>query len=75
MHTAGILQGDVIVGVEGLEIYSFAHLMKALYMLPAGEQIHLRIVRDGGEFSVMPTLARVSELGRFPSETESPTDE
>ena len=66
MHAAGVWPGDVIVGAQGREIHSFSHLMKALYMIPAGEQVVLQLVRDDAEYSAVVTLEKATELGQFP---------
>ncbi|MHC4695131.1 MAG: S1C family serine protease [Planctomycetota bacterium] len=77
MHDAGVIPGDIIIGAEDRELHSFSHLMKALYMIPAGEQVHLQLARDETEFSVMVTLARATDLGQFPEPPEraDPPDE
>ncbi|MFQ5591431.1 MAG: trypsin-like peptidase domain-containing protein, partial [Phycisphaerae bacterium] len=77
MHDAGVHPGDILIAAEGKEIQSFDHLMKTLYMIPAGQQVELQLSRAGGEFSVAVTLARASELGSFPdpSHVRQPADE
>ncbi len=63
MHAAGVVPGDTIIGIEDKTIKHFGHLIQALYMLPAGSEVLLRMKRDGGEFNVLVTLARNTELG------------
>ncbi len=66
MHAAGVQPGDVIIGARDREIHSYSHLMKALYMIPAGEQVVLQLVRDDAEYSAVVTLEKATELGQFP---------
>ena len=73
MHAAGIRPGDKIRGANGKPIKHFGHLVKALYMLPAGERVYLHIERDGREFGTVVTLARNTELGALP-EVRQPFD-
>jgi len=76
MHAAGAEPGDVIVEAQGRPIQNFTHLMQALYMIPAGQQVDLKLVRDESELEVTVTLARSMELGPLPSvsEAEDPTN-
>lgn len=73
MQAAGVQPGDVIVQAEDKSIQHFGHLMQALYMIPAGEPVHLRLNRGEEVFDVVVTLARNIELGPLP-EAEEPFD-
>lgn len=56
---AGIQSGDVIVGVAGQDLSSFAQLKKTLQALKPNETIPLRIVRNGAPgFVVMKAPAK-----------------
>lgn len=66
MRVAGVLPGDKILGAEGQEIRHFGHLVQAIYMIPAGEQVYLHLERNDREFGKVVTLARNTELGPLP---------
>lgn len=66
MEEAGVLPGDRITFAAGCEIKHYGHLTRALSMISAGEEIDVRLERDGGEFQVIVPLARSSELGPLP---------
>ena len=72
-QAAGLRPGDKIIGADGKPIHHFGHLVQALYMIPAGEMVFLRIERDGLELSVAATLARSTDLGPLP-DLEEPFD-
>jgi S1-C subfamily serine protease len=42
---AGLLQGDRIIGVNGTPITNFGQFMRETYLIPAGEDVRLRIAR------------------------------
>ena len=69
-HDAGLRPGDKIVRANGQPVLHYGHLVQAIYMIPAGEQVTLEIQRDGAEFSAVATLARSSELGPLPELSE-----
>jgi serine protease Do len=73
VHEAGISPGDRIVQANGEPLRHFGDLVRVLYMLPAGEEVLLKMERDGAEFSAVVTLARNTELGPLP-ELEEPFD-
>jgi serine protease Do len=73
MHAAGIKPGDKILGAAGSVVHHFGHLVQALYMIPAGEQVYLHLERDGREFGIAVTLARSADLGPLP-DLEEPFD-
>ena len=66
LEEAGVQVGDVIVQAEGKPIRSHGQLVQAIYMLPAGETVHLGLNREGKAYDVLVTLARNTELGSFP---------
>lgn len=67
---AGVLPGDKILGAEEKEIRHFGHLVQAIYLIPAGEQVYLHLERNGREFGKIVTLARNTELGPLPNLAE-----
>ena len=69
-QAAGLRPGDKIVRANGQAVLHYGHLVQAIYMVPAGEQVTLEIERDGVEFSAAATLARSSELGPLPDLSE-----
>ena len=70
MHQAGVEPGDRIVSAAGKAVRNYGDLVKAIYMIPAGERISLRVARDDQEFEVEVTLARSTELGELPDLAE-----
>lgn len=73
LRTAGAESGDRIVGINGRDIEHFGHLVKALYMIPAGEKVAVKLLRDAEYVDIEVTLARSEELGDLP-ELEEPFD-
>ena len=73
MREAGVVPGDRILAVNGQHVKHFQHLVKALYMIPAGEEVELHMQREEQEFTVAVRLARNIELGPLP-ELEAPDD-
>lgn len=69
LEEAGVQVGDVIVRAEGKPIRNLGQLVQAIYMLPAGETVHLGLEREGKAYGVLVTLARNTELGSFPDQT------
>jgi serine protease Do len=72
MREAGVLPGDKILSVNGRPVKNFNHLVKALYMIPAGENVDLHIEREPEEFTVTVKLARDIELGPLPELEDQP---
>ncbi len=70
MLTAGVLPGDRILRAEGRDIVHYGNLVQAIYMIPAGDPVHLEIGRDDASFEVIVKLARGTELGPLPELTE-----
>ena len=73
MHETGVGPGDKILAVDGKSVRHFGDLVHALYMIPAGEQVHLEMERDDSVYGLLVTLARSTELGPLP-ELEEPLD-
>lgn len=73
MLSAGAESGDLIVEVNGTTIEHFGDLVKALYMIPAGERVHVKLLRGADFVDVEVTLARSEELGTLPP-VEEPFD-
>ncbi|MCH7979990.1 MAG: trypsin-like peptidase domain-containing protein [Proteobacteria bacterium] len=66
LEDVGVRAGDVIVKAKGKPIRNFGQLVQVLYMLPAGETVHIGLEREGEAFDVLVTLARNTELGALP---------
>lgn len=73
LRSAGAQPGDLIVEINGRTIEHFGHLVKAIYMLPAGRKVHVKLLRGADYVDVEATLARGDELGPLP-EVEEPFD-
>jgi S1-C subfamily serine protease len=63
VYEVGIRPGDVIVGANGRDVHSPKHIVQALYMVPAGESVHLLVRRNGLVYGYEITLARAVDLG------------
>ncbi len=70
LRSAGVLPGDKIIKAAGKDIRHFGHLVKALYMIPAGQRVRLTLQRDEKMFSVEVPLKRGIELGPLPEAPE-----
>ncbi len=70
MLRAGVVPGDTIVAANGKPVHHFGDLVQALYMIPAGQQVHLQIEGEDAAFAVAVRLARNIELGPLPEEEE-----
>jgi len=70
---AGLEAGDRLVEINGKKLRHYGQLVQAIYMIPAGEQIILRVERDNVEVEIKLPLARNTELGPLP-EVEEPLD-
>ncbi len=53
---AGLLEGDIILTVDGEEVNSISHLRNIISLSPVGEKVRLDILRDGMEKRVAVTL-------------------
>lgn len=77
MREAGVRPGDVITSAEGRVINHFGNLVQTLYMIPAGETVHVCFDRRDKEtdkittFSVDIKLARNTELGYLPEQEQT----
>jgi serine protease Do len=45
--TAGLLAGDIVVGLNGREVTSMANLIMAVHAEPPGTRVELDVDRDG----------------------------
>lgn len=70
LRAAGAQPGDMITRINDQPIKHFGQLVKALYMLPAGEQVRVHLLREAEEIAVDVVLARSDELGELPPEEE-----
>jgi serine protease Do len=70
MHSADVKVGDRLVSANGRPLRHYGDLMRALYMLPAGEKVDLVIDRGGKEWQASVKLARSDELGSLPEVAE-----
>jgi Do/DeqQ family serine protease len=61
---AGIKVGDVVVSMNGVPVDSAAQLRNALGLLRVGQNVDLRLLRNGAERSVTLTLNSPSSLNR-----------
>ncbi len=73
MRDAGALPGDIIEAINGAKLRNYADLAKQIYMIPAGEDLQMRLSRDGGAIDLAVPLASAESLGRLP-EAEEPFD-
>lgn len=53
---AGLMSGDVIIGMDGAEISDIYSYMEALLEFEPGQQIDIRIIRDGREMDLTLTF-------------------
>jgi serine protease Do len=70
MHSAEVKVGDRLVSANGRPLRHYGDLMRALYMLPAGEKVDLVIDRGAKEWRASVKLARSDELGPLPEVAE-----
>jgi len=66
LRSAGAESGDVLTRLNGRPILHFGHVVQALYMLPAGEMVDVRLLRGDREIEFRVPLARAEELGSLP---------
>ena len=65
MYTLGIRPGDKIISANGNELNSAQHLVQSLYMVPAGQPVHVVVRKGEFEFGFEPLLARAVDLGQL----------
>ncbi len=73
MRDAGVLPGDIIEAINGSNLRNYADLAKQIYMIPAGQDLQIRLSRDGGAIELAVPLASAESLGSLP-EAEEPFD-
>jgi Do/DeqQ family serine protease len=54
---AGLMAGDVVIGVNGKPVNTSSELRNSIGLLPVGETVTLDVVRDGKSRSVKVTIA------------------
>jgi len=64
LRAAGMHPGDKILAVNGKTVRHFGNLVQAIYMIPAGERVHLTVRRGGEEVGITVTLARSEQLAQ-----------
>jgi membrane-associated protease RseP (regulator of RpoE activity) len=72
-EAAGLRPGDVILAIDGEALATRAALTAAIRSKPAGQEIVLRIDRNGSEKTLNVTLAEVPPAGGVPPEPAAPT--
>jgi S1-C subfamily serine protease len=70
LREVGAQAGDYIVAINDQPIKHFGQLVKAIYMLPAGSHVRVRLLREAEHIDVDVILARSEELGDLPPEKE-----
>jgi S1-C subfamily serine protease len=54
--TAGVRAGDVVLGVDGRAVRSFAHLLMAVHALPVGSPLQLDVRRGATDWTIDTVL-------------------
>ena len=57
-EVAGLKQGDIIVGINGLKITDIATFRYQLYKYHGGDKIEVKYIRNGKEYTVQLTLEK-----------------
>jgi serine protease Do len=57
---AGLKQGDVIIGVDGVDTYSVSALQEMVARKRPGDKVEVRYLRDGKEYKTTATLKNLS---------------
>ncbi len=55
---AGLKQGDVVIAMDGKPIGSSSALRNSIGLIPVGDTIKLKVIRDGGEMDVSATIKK-----------------
>src|SRR5262245_10756527 len=58
---AGVRQGDVIVEYDGHQVGRSADLSRMVAATAVGKRVTMKVVRDGKEIPLSPTIARLNE--------------
>jgi serine protease Do len=58
---AGLRQGDVIVEYDGRQVERTGDLSRMVAATPVGKTVTVKVVRDGKEVTVSPTIARLTD--------------
>ncbi len=66
---AGLRQGDVIVGANGRTIRTSADIRNRIGLTPVGEEVELRVLRDGSPTSLKVRVGELFTATALPGET------
>ena len=65
MRDAGAQVGDYITRINGREIQHYGHMTQALYMIPAGDEVTMQLLRDAEKIDITVRLALREEIGEL----------
>ncbi|MCB1639682.1 MAG: PDZ domain-containing protein, partial [Thiothrix sp.] len=71
---AGVQAGDVILGFNNLEVESASHLPLLVGNTPVGQQVPLRVLRDGREKVLDVTIDKLADRDESPARLADNTD-
>jgi serine protease Do len=57
----GVRPGDVVVEYDGHKVGRTTDLSRAVAATPAGKQVAMKVMRDGKQMTLSPTIARLAE--------------
>jgi len=58
---AGLLPGDIVISIDGKKIRNANDVRNRIGLLPIGEKIEFKLLRDGKEFDLVVTVDEVSK--------------
>ena len=67
---AGLRVGDIIVRVDGVPVKTVEAVINRVGLVRIGQQISLTVIRNGREFNVDTTVAKLASLGGLLSGVE-----
>jgi serine protease Do len=59
----GVRPGDVVVEYDGHKVGRTTDLSRMVAATPAGKQVTMKVMRDGKQMTLSPTIARLTEKG------------
>ena len=59
----GVRHGDVVVEYDGHKVGRTTDLSRMVAATPAGKQVTMKVMRDGKQMTLSPTIARLTEKG------------
>ncbi|CRX39154.1 Do family serine endopeptidase [Estrella lausannensis] len=65
--SAGIRQGDIILGINKKKIAGIGQLRNAVAMMKPGDKVTLEIMREGKKMDVPVTLGTLAKVGQKPA--------